>query len=252
MIAERLFSISGGWAEPHIPQKRAAILGSRLCIAVSHAAAADTVLFYPSMEDRMRTIPHGHEHLGVRTPPASLSIKNPYALFVGQRDGHKNFRVVLDAMNDPNWPSGMKLHVVGPPLNEFEQALIKALKLEGEVIGLGRIGDSDLRDQYSKASCFIYPSLLEGFGLPILEAQLSGCPAVLSDIAVFREVAGVAALFFDPRLETELAVAVSQACEDENRQEIIEAGFDNLSRYSWENAARQTLAVYLEAAERDS
>ena len=96
--------------------------------------------------------------------------------------------------------------------------------------------------------CFIFPSLIEGFGLPVLEAQACECPAVLSDIAAFREVAGGAAIYFDPRLEERLAEAVAATEEPDIRRHLVEAGLVNVRRFTWNRTAEQWLDVYSEAA----
>ncbi len=89
---------------------------------------------------------------------------------------------------------------------------------------------------------------MEGFGIPVLEAQLCGCPAVISDIPAFREVAGDAAVFFDPRLAERLAEAVAAVGEPDIRRRLVEAGRANVPRFNWDRTAEQWFEVYSEAA----
>jgi glycosyltransferase involved in cell wall biosynthesis len=249
MIAERAYSVSGGegW-ELNIRAKREAILSATLCVAISESTAQDLKLFYPQVTDRIRVVQLGADHLPSDNLSGRQSKANPpYALYVGHRHGYKNFHTVIEALRTRSWPRDLILHVVGSPLAWFEERLLAAYGLEGRVRSLGRLPDAELRAQYAAARCFIYPSLLEGFGLPVLEAHANGCPAVLSDIPAFREVAGDAAVFFDPRLGERLAEAVAAAREPDVRRRLVEGGYENVRRFSWDQAARQTLAVYEEA-----
>jgi glycosyltransferase involved in cell wall biosynthesis len=251
MVAERMFPVCGDWAIQSIAEKRAAILSAALCVCISLATADDLVRFYPQVAGRIRVIPLGAEHLAgasqTPAPPADAAGGEPFALFVGHRYQYKNFPLVLDALCHPAWPRGLAVHVVGPAFAEHEQLLVNALGLEGRVRYLGRLSDDELRVQFHAARCFLFPSLLEGFGLPVLEAQVSGCPAVLSDIPVFHEVAGDGALFFDPRRGEKLAEAVAAVTEPDVRRRLLEAGHKNATRFSWDHCADQTLAVYEEA-----
>ena len=85
---------------------------------------------------------------------------------------------------------------------------------------------------------------MEGFGIPVLEAQTHGCPAVLSDIPVFHEVAGSGAVFFDARNPQSLAEAVVRACEPDVRWQLINAAHDNRRRFTWERTAAAHVALY--------
>lgn len=250
MIAELAFPYSGGlsvWL-PHILAKRAAIDASQLFIAVSAATAADFVRLAPVAAERIRVVCPGHEHLILSSPVPSTTCQSRYALFVGHRDGYKNFYTVLEAMNTPRWPSGVSVRLVGNPLSEHEQRLIAYLGLTERIVDMGRLSVDQLAAQYAQATCFVFPSRLEGFGLPVLEAQINGCPVVCSDIPVFREVAGEAAVFFDPRIGEKLAEAVALACEPSVRRHMVEGGRANARRFSWDRTAEQMLGVYQEAA----
>jgi glycosyltransferase involved in cell wall biosynthesis len=251
MIAEDHSTIREFWAHD-VSRKRDAILGASRIIAISEATRAELLRFYPQVKDRVRVIPLGADHLlstaGSRQKSDQPDRNGKYAVFVGQRGEYKNFRLVLDALAHPAWPRGMGLHVIGPPLSEPEKRWIECHDLAGRIREIGRVTDSELRDHYSAAECFIFPSLIEGFGLPVLEAQACGCPAVISDIPVFREVAGGAAVYFDPRLAERLAEAVAAVREPDIRRQTTEAGLVNVRRFSWNRTAEQWFEVYSEAA----
>ncbi len=89
---------------------------------------------------------------------------------------------------------------------------------------------------YSRAAAFIFPSYYEGFGIPILEAQHMGCPLVLNDIPVFREVSGGAAIFFNGKT-IDLVRALEEVTDKRNRDELIKKGRENCKRYSWRKVA---------------
>jgi glycosyltransferase involved in cell wall biosynthesis len=251
MVAERFF-----WTCPHlneqIVRKRAAVLSATICVAVSAATAADLKALIPEVADRIRIVHHGAEHLMESGQPCqrarSTNGADPFALFVGGRLAYKNFDTMLAALRDPAWPRTLRLHVVGEPFNDAERRLVEVQGLADRVRVFGRLSDEDLRNQYSHASCFVFPSLLEGFGIPVLEAQANGCPAVLSDIPAFREIGGEGALFFDPRLAECLAAAVAEACNSKTRERLADAGFENCRRFRWDRSAEQTAAIYEEAA----
>src|SRR5262249_57382627 len=108
---------NAGWAGD-IARKRVAIGQAKLCIAISHATADDLLAFYPSLKGRVRVTHLGADHLAAPGPDSSGETYSPFTLFIGDRHGYNNFAVVLDALTRPAWPQGLRLHVVGPLLDE--------------------------------------------------------------------------------------------------------------------------------------
>lgn len=122
--------------------------------------------------------------------------------------------------------------------------------LEGKVLFPGFIGDDDLPAVYSLARVFVFPSLAEGFGLPPLEAMACGTPCVVSNSSSLPEVAGVAALLFDPTSLDSFEDCILRILHDpELHCSLRAAGLDQAKRFSWERAAGETLAVYRSALE---
>ncbi len=119
--------------------------------------------------------------------------------------------------------------------------LPRKLGIEDEVKFLGRVDDKDLPALYSGAIALTFPSLFEGFGLPILEAQACGCPVLTSNVSSMPEVAGKGALFVDPDSTDSIIEGIRGIVGI--REELIEAGFKNVRKFSWEKCARQTLEV---------
>jgi glycosyltransferase involved in cell wall biosynthesis len=123
-----------------------------------------------------------------------------------------------------------------------------ALPGPGEIVLTGAISRADLDALYRGADVFVYPSLYEGFGLPVLEAMARGVPTVVSDSSSLPEVSGEAALGVDPRSVRDIARAIESVLSDGNLADRLAArGRVRAERFSWEETARQTLGVYYKA-----
>jgi glycosyltransferase involved in cell wall biosynthesis len=122
------------------------------------------------------------------------------------------------------------------------------LRLGADVRFLGWVEPAELEGLYAAAACFVFPSLLEGFGLPVLEAMVRGAPVACSDIGVLREVAGEAALLFDPESEPAIAAAIERVLTDPaEAQRLRAAGHERAARFTWAATAAGTLAAYRRA-----
>ena len=125
---------------------------------------------------------------------------------------------------------------------------IERLSLGGRVVVTGYVPESDLPALYNGARVFVYPSLYEGFGLPVLEAMACGTPVVTANASSTAEVVGDAALVVDPHDEAELAGALLAAANDSAlRATLRSRGLARASEFSWARTARETLAVYRKA-----
>ena len=111
---------------------------------------------------------------------------------------------------------------------------------------LGFVTDTQLQTLISNAECLIFPSVFEGFGMPVLEAMTLGCPVVCSNAASLPEIAGNAALYFDPFCEDELISIVDRILNGFDKQSLIERGYENASRFSWNNTFHNTLKGYFQ------
>jgi glycosyltransferase involved in cell wall biosynthesis len=130
----------------------------------------------------------------------------------------------------------------------YEQALREAadrLGVTDNVRFLGWMNGRDLEGLYRAATCFVHPSLKEGFGLPVLEAMRRGVPVACSRASSLPEVAGDAARYFDPLDPADIAAAVADVLADHQlRESLIAAGHEQQRRFTWEAAAEGTLAAY--------
>jgi glycosyltransferase involved in cell wall biosynthesis len=173
--------------------------------------------------------------------------QHPFILYVGQRGGYKNFQTLLKAYGlNQSLNSNFKLICFGSDqFNEAENQLIDSLGLTNDQVSQISGTDEFLAYLYSQASAFIYPSLYEGFGIPILEAMSLGCPVICSNTSSFPEIAGNAAEFFDPTDVENMAEMISTVVfSPEKTIHLQEAGKIQSQRYSWTTCVEKTLAVY--------
>ncbi len=170
-------------------------------------------------------------------------------LHVGHGSPRKNLLGLLQAVALVRGAGAedVDLVQVGAAPGDAERALVAQLGLEGAVHWLRTVPAEDLPALYNLADCFVFPSLYEGFGLPVLEAMACGTPVVCSNLASLPEVAGDAALLVDPREPAALARAILDVLEDETlRRRLREAGLRRATAFTWSRAAAATANVYRE------
>src|SRR5262245_4877065 len=175
-------------------------------------------------------------------------LKRPYLLHLGSLHPRRNLDRLLDAFAGLGEEAANVTVVLVGRLERPYRALdpmIRARGLAGRVVHLGYVPDEDLPAIISGALALVYPSLYEGFGLPILEAMACGTPVVTSNVSALPETAGDAALLVDPLSTGEIAKALrSIMTEPDLRARLREAGLARASGFSWRRAAEGTLAVY--------
>jgi glycosyltransferase involved in cell wall biosynthesis len=174
---------------------------------------------------------------------ARLGLRRPYVLYVGSIEPRKNLPRLLAAWEQLGAEKeGVELVLVGAQGHVFRET--KIAQLPSDVRTIGFLPDGDLRCLFSGAEAFVFPSLYEGFGLPVLEAMACGAPVVCSHAAALREVAGEAAVLVDP-LDTEsIANGLRQILTDcELRQTLRQRGFCRAAEFSWDTTAQQVWNV---------
>ncbi len=173
---------------------------------------------------------------------------HPYVLSVGSLEPGKNRARLIAAIHAlRSRGSQARLVIVGQPAWGYERdfALVRRLGLEDRVRFLDYVPAADLPALYTGARVFAFPSLYEGFGLPVLEAMACGTPVVTSNVSATAEVAGDAALLVDPRDVEAIADAIERVLDDERLAADLRArGLRRAADFSWDRAARETLAVY--------
>jgi glycosyltransferase involved in cell wall biosynthesis len=217
-------------------------------IAISEAGKRDLVqtLGLPADKVDVVHLGFGIEETPAPTPEAELrerfGLKGPVVMTVAPALRHKNLGRLIKAFASLEDPE-LSLVIVGHQGLEGE-----ALRREAagrRVVFTGWLGDAELEGLYRLADVFAYPSLMEGFGIPLLEAMRRGVPVACSNLTSLPEVAGDAAELFDPYDEAAIAGAIRLLLDDEARRaELIELGTARAREFTWEKSARELLAVY--------
>jgi glycosyltransferase involved in cell wall biosynthesis len=216
-------------------------------IADSHSTRNDLLEFIGVPEEKVTVV-----HLGCSLePPAAktglLHMPEKYLLYVGERSRYKNFSFAVQSLA-PLFREHPYLRLVcagGGPFNDKETAFFSALGMQKSFLQMA-LNDSELATAYSGAIALIFPSLCEGFGIPVLEAFACGCPALLSNRTSLPEVGGDAALYFDPENGEELLVQADRLISSQDlREELVQAGKERVRRFTWERTAVKTRAVYV-------
>ena len=181
-----------------------------------------------------------------------LDSKRPYALAVGNLQPRKNLIRLIGAIRSVAAQGiDLDLLVVGPEHYRAEEVLGEAREAAERIKFTGYITDRQLAACYSCASVFAFPSLFEGFGIPLLEAMAHGVPVVCSKAGAFPEVCGDAALYFDPLDVDSIADALTRVVKDGAlRLELIRKGRAREREFTWRRSAESTLAVYRQSARR--
>lgn len=178
-----------------------------------------------------------------------LGLPQDYILFVGTLEPRKNLSLLIKAA--AACESDIPIVLVGWEGWGGDRWLetVKDEGLRNRIFTPGYVDEESLACLYSNASALIFPSLYEGFGLPVLEAMACGCPVICSDVASLPEVAGDAALFIDPYDVDGLATAIDKLVEDSTfRIDLIRKGFERVAQFSWQRAAEETLDVFRKVA----
>jgi glycosyltransferase involved in cell wall biosynthesis len=242
-IAERLPEHFPAVAEER-KLKMAALKRADHIICVSENTRKDLMELYAVNPNKISVVYLGSSlYQPTVIPPDSA---DPFFLFVGARFTYKNFERLLEAFGVSQLYRTHKLVCFGGGM--FSSRELSCM----EKYGIPRLrvhqtegDDSTLARYYSAAEAFVYPSLYEGFGIPLLEAMECGCPVVCSDASAFPEVAGDAAVYFDPWNVASMTRALLEVSQSPaKRSEMISKSKARVSLFSWDRCAEQTYAAY--------
>lgn len=217
-------------------------------IAISQATKDDAVRILGIAPDRIDVVHLGNSLAVDAATLAQRPMDAPgkYILFVGNRDAYKNFTRFVEAVT-PLLQNDKKLHVVcigGGAFSAAECAQFAVADIVGQM-HQKRTNDLGLAQYYAHAQLFVFPSLYEGFGVPILEAFACGCPVVLGDNGSLPEIGGEAALYFNPHDAHDMRRVIGEVLNSEKlQQQLRERGMIRGHDFSWEKCAQQTLDVY--------
>ena len=171
----------------------------------------------------------------------------PFFLFVGSTTSYKNLGSLIRAFGQVRDKTDHWLLLVGHSLKHLEPYwfdLAISARVEDRITRLIHPDDELLREAYSAADAFVFPSLQEGFGIPLIEAMRCGTPVVASDIPVFREICGAAACYFDPHDPDALARGLLDVIRPGVQEELTHLGFERADGFSWDKAAEQLGQIY--------
>lgn len=236
------------WALPLMARRSSAI------IADSRSTQQDIVRLLGVPSSKVTVV-----HLGVDTERfiprtcagtlaslVQIGVRQPYLLAVGTLEPRKNLAMLLQAY--ARLPSSAPKLVLAGGIGWGDNslsALVEQLNLKERVHLPGYVPDELLPGLYGNAELYVYPSLYEGFGLPVLEAMACGAPVITSNVSSLPEVAGEAAIQVNPRNASELAEAIQTLLESPSKRSAMrQAGLARAQSFSWERCAQETLSVY--------
>lgn len=215
-------------------------------IAVSNKTKIDIMEVWGINESKIEVIHHGKIKIN-NINVDEEEIKKPYILYVGSRNKYKNFeRFLLSIKQVFNKNEEYVLICTGNIFSEYEKSLINDLNLKDRIYNK-MVDEIGLLSLYKNASVFVYPSLYEGFGMPLIEAFCCGCPVVCSYASCFPEIAGNAAIYFDPYSISDIAVAIESVINNKDiREKLIVLGKLQSEKFDWNKSAKQHISLYEE------
>lgn len=215
-------------------------------ICVSENTRRDLINLLGVDSQKISVVYHGYSY-NVCAPEKSLPVGKPYILYVGIRGGYKNFDKLLRAYSHALKLKG-ELSLIcfgGGPFCKAEQCLMDVLGIPVTSVIQISGDDSLLARLYGSAIAFVYPSLYEGFGMPLLEAMSLGCPVICSNASSFPEVVGDAAVMFDPEEVDSIKESIEKVVfSNELKDYLVQQGKERVKQFSWSKCARETLQVY--------
>lgn len=223
-------------------------------ITISDFSKQEIIDLYSVSADKIVVIPLGYDqsqyHLAVVADKNILTkykITQPYILYVGRLEKKKNIGNLVKAFAYAKASNhDLKLVLAGNAGNEYEviKNIIAEHKLENEIILPGYIAEADLPAVIKMAEVFMFPTLYEGFGLPILQAMAVGTPVITSDIEPHRSISGGCAVLVNPKNSEHMAQQINKIIKDrEFASDLKSAGLERVQSFSWAKTAQDTLAV---------
>ncbi|KKW41866.1 MAG: Glycosyl transferase group 1 [Candidatus Magasanikbacteria bacterium GW2011_GWA2_56_11] len=216
-------------------------------IAISQATKDDLKRFFHARPERVDVVYCGYRRIS-RIPEIPVAAPEHFFLFVGVVKERKNVRRVVRAFAAvADKLPAMQLVIGGHAAGEYAESIrqfIEDKRLEHRVTWLGHLNDGQLSYLYKRATALVFPSLIEGFGFPVLEAMDAGLPVITSRGSSLGEIALDSAWLVDPLDEGDIARALSRLASDPAlREKLRERGLARASQFSWEKAARETLDI---------
>lgn len=220
-------------------QKKNAIKNADVIICISENTKSDLLRFYPEVAKKeIHVIYNGVSDDYYQIAQIEKDFTYLNFLFVGSRVFYKNFKFCIDWLNTLD---SSVLHIVGGALSKWEQKYLD-VKLPGRYVYHGMINNHKLNELYNKSTCLLYPSLYEGFGIPVLEAMRAGCPVIALNCSSLPEVCGSAGVLVDNLSFNDFNTALNTVLT--NREELIRRGVLQASSFSWDRCYNQVKIIY--------
>lgn len=249
MIHERFAHLFRGRMNDQFrAQKRKCILAADAIVCISEATRSDLLDSYGIRADKTRVIQLAYSPVFGLMGDLDAALKpqtdKPFLLYVGDRIHYKNFAGFLRSYSTWHGLNEVDIVAVGTRWSKEEERYLGKLGVHDRVHLLSGIDDQHLCALYNQAAAFVYPSLYEGFGIPLLEAMACGCPIIASRIPSTIEVARECPIYFEPTDDESLHVAFNAALTEGRNSDRARLGLEQVKRYSWDKTARQMLEVY--------
>ena len=227
-------------------QKKKVIDCATKIIAISENTRTDIIKFYEIDPNKIEVIPLATS-LHMQNPDISLNLPQKYILFVGNRWSYKNFIFFIKSISSLLFKEKNLFMVCagGDFFSYAEQSMLDELKIRSKVLHVTIKSERTLAQLYRKATLFVFPSLYEGFGIPVLEAFSCGCPVAASNCSSLPEVGGDAVNYFDPYNSDSIKNVIEDILYNRAVQDSLRfRGFQRLKLFSWEKTALKTKKVY--------
>ena len=236
------FMVTPLYTRPVMWMERRAAANAAHVITVSDVSADEIAKYLGFPRERLHVVPEAAEHPATGRADG---LRDNLVLGSGQRRPYKNWERLIRALALVDEEIRPRLVITGGRGEDPLTPVVAEMGLQDWVELKGWVDDAELADLRGRARAMAFPTLAEGFGLPVLEAMAAGLPVIASDLPVLREVGGDAALWFDPLDLGSIAGALrTVATEPERMAALADAGLEQAGRFSWERAARETLDVF--------
>jgi glycosyltransferase involved in cell wall biosynthesis len=227
-------------------QKRLLVEKATKIIAISESTKKDLIELFGTDESKIEVVYLGNSMFPKSDIKLSFDIPKKYLLFVGGRGLYKNFERLIKSISEL-LNQDDELFVLcagGGKFSSSEMQLLSELGISKQVLQYN-LDDDSLAYFYKNALAFIFSSLYEGFGIPVLESFACGCPLLCSNLSSLPEVAGEAACYFDPYSEESIKNAVMKVLDSPNlREDLMKKGCEQLKKFSWKKTAEETKYIY--------
>ncbi|MFY7838708.1 MAG: glycosyltransferase family 4 protein [Lacibacter sp.] len=232
-------------ADKFVVQKEKVIRSANHVIVISESTKRDLQRFYSIADDKISVIHHGFYPETISVKPAGFNCSK-YLLFVGDRENYKNFQLFAEAVT-PLLQGDVLLRIVctgGGTFTTAEKAFFAEQGIADKVVQINATNE-ELNYLYQHARVFVYPSLYEGFGFPILEAFANNCVVACSNTSSFPEVGGGAVVYFDPFNKEEMFTVITSVLNNTSlTEQLKEKGKQRLSLFKMEKCVAATADVY--------